>query len=590
MNQVFPVPSATRVLLPGFEIDLAREELRARSGDHVELRPRSFAVLRLLATNLGRLVTKDEIMQKVWDDAVVTEDSLTQCIADIRRAIGDDGRKIVRTVPRRGYLLVPEEAVETEIAGFSGVGNVTGQRPSEIEVKGTDRRQPRGLWLAGGVVLLLLLLGAGLALYQFTLGSFAPQIPGNVTKGPSVAVVPFENLTGDSAQDAFADAVTRELITALGRFKELSVLSRNMTAAYRGKSISPAELARILHVGYIVEGSVRPGSDKVRVSVQLQDSGGVQVWTQTYEDMAAASDTRPFPDQIASRASAALGTWTGAIAANEIKKSQGKAAAELTAYECIAQGYLGAAQLATGEPFRRARECLRVTLTREPKNAAAWASLSTVLATQRWWGVGLDPPESVDLDKRAYLAQQAIEAAQRAVDLSPNDSFTRLQAARAHYAGCNRDLLRVEAERTLALNANDPVAMGTLGNWLGNSGFWEIGTPLAEKAVALTSPTTPRWWWWVIAKDRWLRSDYPGALTAFQKSYAEQLWMSHLQMAYTLPHLGRTDEANAHVETLLRLKPGFTIAMADAYYTMWCFEAAYREKMRAALRLTKLPE
>jgi DNA-binding winged helix-turn-helix (wHTH) protein len=108
VNQAFPIALPRRVLLPGFEIDLARDELRTADGAHVELRPRSFAVLRLLAANAGRLVTKDEIMDKVWDDAVVTEDSLTQCIADIRRAIADDERRIVRTIPRRGYLLVSD--------------------------------------------------------------------------------------------------------------------------------------------------------------------------------------------------------------------------------------------------------------------------------------------------------------------------------------------------------------------------------------------------------------------------------------------------------------------------------------------------
>jgi DNA-binding winged helix-turn-helix (wHTH) protein len=105
--------SADRILLtPRFEIDLEREELRTLAGERVHLRPRSFAVLRLLATNAGRLVTKDEILERVWDDAVVAEEALTQCIADIRRALGDAERKVVRTIPRRGYLLVTEPAPE----------------------------------------------------------------------------------------------------------------------------------------------------------------------------------------------------------------------------------------------------------------------------------------------------------------------------------------------------------------------------------------------------------------------------------------------------------------------------------------------
>src|SRR5262245_25674311 len=101
-------PSAARggILLPGFRIDLERDELLTLEGKHVELRPRSFAVLRLLAFNAGRVVTKDEILEAVWGDVPVTEHALTQSIADIRRAIGDPDHRIVRTVHRRGYVLM----------------------------------------------------------------------------------------------------------------------------------------------------------------------------------------------------------------------------------------------------------------------------------------------------------------------------------------------------------------------------------------------------------------------------------------------------------------------------------------------------
>lgn len=96
-----------QIRLPLHIVDLAADELRTADGEYVELRPRSLAVLRLLAENAGRLVTKDEVIATVWGDVVVTDDSLTQCIADIRKAIGDEDRRVLRTVPRRGYLLVP---------------------------------------------------------------------------------------------------------------------------------------------------------------------------------------------------------------------------------------------------------------------------------------------------------------------------------------------------------------------------------------------------------------------------------------------------------------------------------------------------
>jgi TolB-like protein len=105
-----------QVRLPLHIVDLVADELRGNSGEHVDLRPRSYAVLRQLAENAGRLVTKDELIAKVWDDVAVTEDSLTQCIADIRRAVGDDDRRVLRTVPRKGYILVPSQR-RVQLAG-----------------------------------------------------------------------------------------------------------------------------------------------------------------------------------------------------------------------------------------------------------------------------------------------------------------------------------------------------------------------------------------------------------------------------------------------------------------------------------------
>jgi TolB-like protein len=111
-----PLRHQRQVKLPLHVVDLAAGDLRSTSGEHVDLRPRSYAVLRLLAENAGRLVTKNAILAAVWDDVAVTEDSLTQCIADIRKAIGDDERRVLRTMPRKGYMLVPSQQ-GTQLAG-----------------------------------------------------------------------------------------------------------------------------------------------------------------------------------------------------------------------------------------------------------------------------------------------------------------------------------------------------------------------------------------------------------------------------------------------------------------------------------------
>ena len=135
-----------QVTLPSHVVDLAADELRSTTGDRVELRPRSLAVLRLLAQNAGRLVCKNEIIAEVWDDVVVTDDSLTQCIADIRKAIGDGEHRILRTVPRRGYLLVPSER-KTEFS------RATADRPVIAVLPLTSTVGAKGQALGTGVAI-----------------------------------------------------------------------------------------------------------------------------------------------------------------------------------------------------------------------------------------------------------------------------------------------------------------------------------------------------------------------------------------------------------------------------------------------------
>src|SRR5262249_19707950 len=101
--------SEHEVRLPHHVVDLDADELRSAAGQHIDIRPRSLAVLRLLAENAGHLVSKDDIVSAIWGDVVVTEDTLVRCIADIRKAIGDHDRRILRTMPRKGYLLVPTQ-------------------------------------------------------------------------------------------------------------------------------------------------------------------------------------------------------------------------------------------------------------------------------------------------------------------------------------------------------------------------------------------------------------------------------------------------------------------------------------------------
>jgi TolB-like protein len=519
-----------RLQIADLTLDLRQEELRDATGARVDLRNRSFGVLRHLATNAGRIVSKDELLAANWPGVTVTEDSLTQCISEIRRLLGESGRDLIRTVPRRGYTISAQERTRRAAADDSG--------------------------------------------------------------GPTVAVWSFENDTGDGGQDALADGLTQQIISALGRFGELRVLARGVTKIYKGRFQNATDFGRALGVNYFVDGNLRRDGDLNRIDIQLSDARtGAQIWSKTFKADVRVANVAAIQDEISGQASAMIGSYWGAIGAAEYKRIQNKPSIELTSYECIVQGVIGTPTDATIlEPVAKARDCLERLTRNEPRNAAAWAALVLVFNNQRTWGFPSPTGEVASVETRLYLADMAVEAANRAIEIAPNDAFVRGLVARAAWMACQPDLLRIETMRAIELNPNDPQNLGPLGNLMAYSGFWDEGVSLAEKGIALTAPSTPRWWWWAVAKRAFANEDYLLAFDAFRKSYVEQLWISHLHMAYTLPFLDRVKEARAHVATLLKMRPGFTIREADAYYKMWCFAPSYREKMCDALRIAGLSD
>jgi TolB-like protein len=515
------------VQIADLTLDLRREELRDGTGARVDLRNRSFGVLRHLVKNVGRVVSKDELLATNWPGLSVTEDSLTQCISDIRRLLGESGRDLVRTVARRGYMIVlPEQPIE---------------------------------------------------------------IGRSSSTGPTVAIWPFE--TDASSLGRFADGLNRQIVSALGRFSELRVLARSVVQSYKDRFEGTADFGRALGVDYFIEGDLRLDGALTRVDIQLTDARtGAQLWTKTFKVEVTPVNLLAIQDEISGQASAMIGSYWGAIGAAEYKRIQNKPSAKLTPYECIVQGVIGIPTDATVlDPVAKARGCLERLTREEPRNAAAWAALVLVFNNQRTWGFPSPTGEAGSIEERLYFADMAVEAANRAVEIAPNDAFVRGLVARAAWMACQPDLLRIETMRAVELNPNDPQNLGPLGNLMAYAGFWDEGVALAEKGIALTAPSTPRWWWWASAKRAFAYGSYAEAFDAFRQSYVEQLWISHLHMAYTLPFLDRTNEAKAHVATLLKMRPGFTVREADAYYKMWCFAPSYRGKMCDALRIAGLP-
>jgi TolB-like protein/Tfp pilus assembly protein PilF len=250
-------PSQPSIIVGDRTVDLARELLLDGRGNVVPLRPQAWAVLRLLAQRVGRLVHKNEILDEVWSDCEVTEDSLVQAIGDIRQALGEAGRSTLRTLPRRGYMLVPNgESIGS--SSFSSVA--TSSRPDAI--------------------------GERLA------SSSVPHL--------SIVVLPFENIGGDLEQEYFVDGVTDSLTTDLSRIAGAFVIGRGTAFTFKGKKVDIREIGRELKVRYALEGSVQRSASRFRLNVQLTDTETrAQVWAERFDKPAA--DLLDMQDEIVSR-------------------------------------------------------------------------------------------------------------------------------------------------------------------------------------------------------------------------------------------------------------------------------------------------
>ena len=264
-----------------FEVDLDAGELR-KQGVRVKLQEQPFQVLRILLERPGKVVTREELQQRVWpsDTFIDFDVGVNNAVRRLRDALGDsaDNPRFVETLPRRGYRFI--WPVNGKVAATSSTGSTT--VPDAGSAAAQLLRRP---------LRLSILIGLGLAGLVLAIVGFAPNHwrPHWLGKGDgpsirSIAVLPLQNLSGDPSQDYFADAMTEELITELSRIRALRVISRTSVMRFKQTNKSLPEIARELGVDGIVEGSVVRSGDRVRITAQLIHAvKDANVWAKTYD-------------------------------------------------------------------------------------------------------------------------------------------------------------------------------------------------------------------------------------------------------------------------------------------------------------------
>ena len=353
-----------------YVLDTGLRELRCGT-EPVAVEPQVFDLLEYLIRHRDRVVSKDDLLAAIWHGRIVSESALTTRINSARTAVGDSGenQRLIKTFRGKGLRFVGKVHEQTA--------------PSETHSGIGQSASP------GGQPLL--------------------------SDQPSIAVLPFLNMSGDPEQDYFADGMTEEIITALARFKSLFVIARNSSFNYRGRSVDIKEVARELGVRYVLEGSVRKLGDRVRITGQLVVAEtGTHIWAERFDRL--LSDIFDLQDEISENI---VGAVEPEILSAEVRRARGKGPESLVAYDCVLRAYQHL-WILTLEDNDKALDFLRQAIRLAPDYGlayayASWADLFRVQLTQ---AASLRP-----------LLTEALSFAQRAVELEPSDPL--IQTIRA---------------------------------------------------------------------------------------------------------------------------------------------------------------
>ena len=471
---------ATGYQFGGYTLDLVRGCLREGNRE-IKLRPQTFEILTYFVLNAGRLLTKDELMKAAWAGLFVSDDSLVQCVKEIRRAIGDTAMTLIKTIPGRGYLFdVPVRAVDPSPA--LGVSRALPETMDHDRLPNWLQPLRRLDWrlIAAAIVCLAVISGIVGWWVRAPVTSEGSSASTTVPPRLSIVVLPFANLSGDPTQDYFADGVTDNLTTDLStHISGLFVIGRNTAFTFKGKNVDIQQLGRDLRVHYVVEGSVQRSGDQVRVNAQLVDAqSGAHLWAERFQE--ERRELFALEDRITGRVANTLGIQLVQAAARAMDSRQ----SDPDAADLVMQGRALLSLPESLENLNQAETLFRQALAIDDRNIDALTGLSSALSG-KVINFGSWRP-----DLRDSLIKESEEVADKAIAIDPRRSeahFARGVALRAQ----RRNLESAhEYEITISGDPSNAAAYAFLGAAMFRLGQPEKSIPLIERAIRL-SPRDP---------------------------------------------------------------------------------------------------
>ncbi len=365
---------------------------------------------------------------------------------------------------------------------------------------------------------------------------------------PSIAVLPFENMSGDPEQEYFSDGITEDIITALSRFHWFFVIARNSSFTYKGEAVNVKRVAHELGVQYVLEGSVRKAGNRVRITAQLVDAlTGRHVWAERYDR--ELYDIFEVQDEITSAITAAVGPE---FVSAEGQRSERKAPEKFDAWDYAMRGNFHLWRISKDD-VEQATELFRTAIDLDPKSMLALSGLALAYTWQSVFGWIQDV---------AQVRERASDLAQRAVASDPRDAWAHAVSGYIHTLRRQSEAAIHSLTRALELNPNLAFAEGMLGLAFSHKGEPDEALAHVAKADRL-SPNDPARVVWGASYSwcAFITKDYERAVQHCRKTIEDNPtyptpWR---HLVASLGHLDRLDEAREAVAELLRLVPGTTV-------------------------------
>jgi TolB-like protein len=484
-----------------FRLSAARRELTA-NGAPVALGARAFDLLLALVRRNGVVASKDELLAEVWPGTIVEENNLQVQVSSIRKVLGEEaeGGRYLLTVPGRGYRFVAPVERVSENAGPAASQSGTGA-PLPLPDK------------------------------------------------PSIAVLPFSNISGDPEQDYFADGMAEEIITALSRCAGLFVIARNSSFTYKNRAVDIRAVGRELGVRYVLEGSVRRGGDRLRFTGQLIDAtNGVHIWADRFDG--ELSDVFALQDRLTENVVAAI---EPSLQIAEIERVRHKGAAKLNAYDHLLRAQQLEAEF-TAESYEGALHHLKQARAIDPNYAPALALAGYIYGWRRTQGWSKDP-ETETNEGLALIA--------RALEFGTFDANVLWMCAYGGWQlGMDDKRVLDICRRSVEINPNSAVALAIAGRTEVLLGNYAKGRELLERAERL-NPRDPRGW--VTAQGMMFtclgERKFAEAVAWGRKALVPNPRNTGAMrlLAASLAHLGQVEEARQIIDDNLRTEPDLTL-------------------------------